>query len=136
MKDWMDREMDGSERFAWAAVDDALRSEPQESAPPDLLHGVMQQVRAAQPLPRFRLAWIDYALSFLMVWMFAVIAFLSGALPPYLQDYLGLKLRYWLLSLEFQPLQPVLFLGFSALALGAVFLAGWLVVRLTLWKSR
>jgi hypothetical protein len=55
-----------AERDAYAAVDEALRTEPLRPAPPELAGLVLAQLRgpgrAAAARPVFRLSWIDYAL--------------------------------------------------------------------------
>jgi hypothetical protein len=58
-------EDEGAERAAYAAVDEALRSYPLRPAPPGLARAVRARLPARAGKPRFRLAWLDYALSLL-----------------------------------------------------------------------
>jgi hypothetical protein len=54
-----------AERAAYATVDEALRSFPLAPAPPGLARAVRARLPAGGRRPRFRLAWLDYALSVL-----------------------------------------------------------------------
>ena len=69
-----------------AAVDEALRSFPQQPAPPSLAPAVMLAVRlpgqARAVRPVFRLSWIDFALSGFTALMLALVLLLSGWLTP------------------------------------------------------
>ena len=60
------------ERARDAAVDDALRTYPLRPAPASLAPRVMARLRALPAPPRFRLAWLDYALCLLATLMAAV----------------------------------------------------------------
>lgn len=53
------------ERAAFAAVDDALHSYPLRPAPPGLARAVRARLPQRAGAPRFRVAWLDYALSLL-----------------------------------------------------------------------
>ncbi len=64
---------------AASAVEEALRTYPLVSAPLTLRPRVMKRIRATAPIPRFRLTWLDYAMSLfatamaitpLFVWQF------------------------------------------------------------------
>jgi len=46
-----------------SAIDDALRTFPLAPVPLTLAPIAMARIRAMAPAPRFRLAWMDYALS-------------------------------------------------------------------------
>jgi hypothetical protein len=46
-----------------AAVDEALRAYPLTPAPQTLAPAVMTRIRTLSPAPRFRMGWLDYALS-------------------------------------------------------------------------
>ena len=49
---------------SYAVVDEALRTYPLVPTPPTLAPAIMARVHAMSLAPRFRLKWIDYALSF------------------------------------------------------------------------
>lgn len=72
------------ERAAYAAVDDALRTYPLAAPPPYLLDQVMERLEVASPAPtpRFRLTWLDYALSLLAASVVGVALVLWRLLPP------------------------------------------------------
>src|SRR3972149_561596 len=75
-------ELTDRDRAAFAAVDDALRAYPLASAPPNLLPAVMARVRVQSPVPRFRLAWIDYAVSLFAAIMAGLVILLWQSIPP------------------------------------------------------
>ncbi len=50
-------------RDANAMVDHSLRTYPIASPPPSLMRQVMARIRAESQIPRFRLTWLDYAIS-------------------------------------------------------------------------
>lgn len=56
-------ELTDADRTAYAAVDDALRTYPLQAAPPGLFLSVLRRLPRRQPAPRFRPAWLDYAIS-------------------------------------------------------------------------
>jgi hypothetical protein len=67
---------------AQAAVDDALRTYPLRPTPATLAPRVMARLRALPAPPRFRLAWIDYALCLLATVMAAVALTFWRLAPP------------------------------------------------------
>jgi hypothetical protein len=64
------------------SVEDALRTFPQAEPPPGLSGAVMARVRGLAPPPRFRLAWLDYALALFVTAMGAVALALWQSMPP------------------------------------------------------
>jgi hypothetical protein len=98
-------ELKERELTAYAAVDDALRTYPEQQAPQALFPAVMGRIPPRQPAPKFRLAWIDYALS-LFVAMMVGLALLfrsSYRLPPYWDARLKLQVLAWWQQLRFVP---------------------------------
>lgn len=112
------------ERTANATVEAALRSFPLAPAPRGLARAVMARVQAA-PRPRFRLGWLDYALSVFATLMAALLWLGWQRLPkeawPVLLQRLGLTLP----GLELLLLAAGLLAG-VLLASGAVLLAALL----------
>jgi hypothetical protein len=113
------------ERAAYATVDEALHSYPLRPAPAGLARRVLARLPARLAPPRFRLAWLDYALSLLGAGM-AGLALLLWHLvtPPMLarfQAELGLMLA------RSQTIGGGLWLGLAATgalaALGALLFA-------------
>ena len=74
------------ERAAYAAVDEALRTQPLRPAPPELAGLVMTQLtgpeRASAARPVFRLGWIDYALCAFASLMAALALLLLRRVTP------------------------------------------------------
>ena len=70
-----------SDRQLADPIEDALRSFPQAAAPPDLSPAVMARIRRLAPAPRFRLAWLDYALAFFMTAMGGVAVVVWRSIP-------------------------------------------------------
>lgn len=70
------------ERAAFAAVDEALHSYPLRPAPAGLARGVLARLRVPPTPPRFRLAWLDYALSLLGAGMAALALLLWRMVTP------------------------------------------------------
>jgi hypothetical protein len=101
-----------AERAAYAAVDEALRTQPLQPAPPALGGLVMAQLsgpgRAAAARPVFRLGWIDYALPAFAGLMAALALVLVRRVTPEFAARLGAQLAgpaalanglVWLLAL-------------------------------------
>jgi len=73
-------------------IEDALRTYPLADVPPNFSKNVMRRVNAtANPAPRFRLTWMDYALGFFLTLLPAVGFVIWASLP-----------RLAVLHLEFQ----------------------------------
>jgi hypothetical protein len=81
----------GPENVYDAVIEDALRSAPLEAPPPLLYAAVMQRVRLAPqpaPPPRFRIAWLDLALSAFFASMLLAAWFALRLIPPVWISYL------------------------------------------------
>jgi hypothetical protein len=91
--------MDISDRdqAAYDAVDDALLTYPLDDAPETIFAAVMGQIKTAEPLPRFQLTWLDYALSLFMAGMVGLLWFLwqSITLPPHWAARLSIQILHW-----------------------------------------
>jgi hypothetical protein len=120
------------ERRTLAAVDDALRTYPLAEAPADLRRAVLARVRAlsATELPRFRVAWLDVAISAFGAGMILVLFLAWRLLPLPLAREMVLRLQLETLflaqHLPLPELLPPLVLGGAlaviALSLAAAFL--------------
>mgnify|MGYP006438627299 CR=1 FL=1 len=63
-------------------IDQALSTYPQDEAPPSIFPAVMLQVREAQQKARFRLSWLDYALSLFAAGMAGILLILWNSYAP------------------------------------------------------
>jgi hypothetical protein len=122
---------DRSPRSLDAAVDEALRSYPLRPTPAGLAPRVMARLRALPAPPRFRLSWIDYALSLLaMVMGVVALSFWQFVTPESLlrtQERLVVFIQQSGLATP-RPELP--------LALAAIGLAGaLLLLGLGVWRS-
>jgi hypothetical protein len=88
---------DLNDREAFALVDDALRTEPLSPPPPTLAPAVLARIRALRPapLPRFRLAWIDYAVSLFATGMVALAFLLWQSITPQMMMQVKLQILLW-----------------------------------------
>lgn len=75
-------ELTDRDRAAFAAVDDALRTRPRSPAPPGFSRAVAARIRTLTPAPRFRLAWIDYAISLFAAGMAGLVFLMWQSIPP------------------------------------------------------
>lgn len=109
-----------------AAVEDALRTYPLAPVPPGLHLATMGRIRALGAVPRFRLTWLDWALSLLAGLLGALVLFVWWSIPP--QAVLEIKLEAILLLdalslvLPWPGLFTTLVLAASALAAVAALL--------------
>jgi len=94
-----------------AAIVQALRSEPLASPPPLLYAAVMRSVRR-EPRPRFRLHWLDLALSLFAAGMPLLVWWAWRSLPPLWLNYLRLQVLY--------QLNKLWYFNFPLLATGAI----------------
>lgn len=106
-------------------VDEALRTYPLNSAPPTLAPRVMARIRALTPAPRFRLAWIDYAISLFVTGMGALIFILWQAIPPLEAVRARMQVSFVLMHIPTGLLWPALLGG--VIAMGAALLAAGIV---------
>ncbi len=88
---------DLNDRDAFALVDDALRTEPLSPPPPTLAPAVLARIRALRPapLPRFQLAWIDYAVSLFTTGMVALGFVLWQSVTPQMMMRARLQILLW-----------------------------------------
>lgn len=105
------------DRQAYAAVDDALRH--MQDTPPGFTAAVLARIQPqpapAPVLPRFRLTWLDLALSLFAAGMIGLAWLLTATLPPVLTAQLRNQALYWLQSVRIEPWQPIVLLGGSLL---------------------
>ena len=74
-------ELNERERAAYAAVDDAMRTYPLQPAPQGLRPAVLKRIQVRQLAPRFRPAWLDYAVSLFAAGMASMIGWLWLVIP-------------------------------------------------------
>ena len=106
------------------AVDDALLTYPLAPAPPGLYPAVMARVRRLAP-PRFRLAWMDYAMSLFGAGMAGLAVVLVQAVPPHLTRLAQLHLAVYAQHFGWAPLWVALLAG--PILAGAALLAAAMV---------
>ncbi|HEY4689506.1 MAG TPA: hypothetical protein VIK33_09355 [Anaerolineae bacterium] len=121
-------ELTDRDRAAFAAVDDALRAYPLAPAPPNLLPAVMARVRVQSPVPRFRLAWIDYAVSLFAAIMAGLAILLWQSIPPQVIVQAQVELAL-LLQLYGTPVWVVTLAAGLMLAGCALVLMAWLFAQ-------
>lgn len=114
--------MNDREPEAYAVVDEALRTYPLQPAPLGIMHAVMRRVEVSTQLPKFRLHWLDFVLSFFLPGMVGLIYAImrSSLLPPTFVPLLQNRLVvFWQqLSIALWPLDPAIF--FSILVTGGL----------------
>jgi hypothetical protein len=102
-------------------IEDALRTYPLADVPPNFSKNVMRRVNAtANPAPRFRLTWMDYALGFFLTLLPAVGFVIWASLP---------RLAVLHLEFQWQVLQASGFLpvlAFSLAVAGVLLFSGLL----------
>jgi hypothetical protein len=108
-------------------VDEALRTYPLQPAPATLAPRVMARLRALTPAPRFRLSWIDYALSLFAASMLGLALLGWQALTP--QLLLRLQVQTLLIARHVGILGGAALVGGLALAGGACLLAALILAR-------
>lgn len=124
----MDDELSEREQRAYAIIDEALRTYPMQPAPADLMGTVMARLEVRRPARRFRLAWIDYAVSLFAAGM-AGLAWLLWPLLPLPPDWparVQFRMLVWQQHLRYGgPLyETILLAGAGLLTLAG--LAAWL----------
>ena len=67
------------DRSEYDVIEDALETYPLEAPPAGLHTAVMNRVRADVVVPRFRLRWLDYALSLLAAMMAGLLYMLGSS---------------------------------------------------------
>ncbi len=105
-----------------AAVDDALRTYPLTPAPASLRPGVVTRLRALAPAPRFRLQFLDYAISLFGAGMLGLAVILWRFITPQMAAHAQLEWLYLAQVLRFNAaaLGPALALGTGLAACAAV----------------
>jgi len=113
-----------------AAIVEAVRTYPLDEAPAALRAGVMSRLKAGRiqagrlgaSMPRFRLTWVDFALSLFFAAMLGAVMLVGVMLPPPLAAYLRLQMRYWFQMLTLQPVLPLVLAAVSLASAGAAVL--------------
>jgi len=80
--------MDDRDQVAYDIVDEALRTYPLDEAPTSLYASVMLQVHKTQKSARFRLSWLDYALSLFAAGMVGTLWILWKSYTPSIPIFL------------------------------------------------
>ncbi len=111
-------------------IDEALRSYPLEPAPASIYQKVMKQVGVQRSIPKFKLSWLDYALSGFVAMMAGLVLFLwqTSAISPHWSVKLANHL-FWIRQnirftlRQFQPQVPVeiIIIGLVSLLFGLIF---------------
>ena len=103
--------MNEIEQAAMDIVDDALQTYPLEPAPASIFPVVMKGIEIQKSLPKFKLSWLDYALSAFFAGMAGLVLFLwqSASLSPNWTAELQKDLFLWwqgirLATLHIQPI--------------------------------
>ena len=106
----------------WAAVDDALRTAPLAPAPASLRSGVAARLRVLAPAPRFRLQFLDYAISLFGAGMLGLAALLWQSITPRMAAHAQLEWLYLAQVLRFNALTlwPAVTVGLALSVLAAV----------------
>jgi hypothetical protein len=110
--------MNPQDQREYQIVEDALRSLPQASVPPRFTVNLMRRVGQASQ-PRFRLAWMDLALSLFAACMLGLAGLTLAALPPLFDVYLRQEVYYWLQHMALHPEMAILLAGAAVLGLGS-----------------
>ena len=126
MRDEMTKQTEGGNLAD--PIEDALRTFPLAEAPPALDEAVMRRVRALAPAPRFRLAWLDYALALFAAGLAGLAALLWLALPE-VTTLRALNSAFVLAARLGPGIFGLMLLGALALAVLAVVGAGLLFER-------
>lgn len=84
---------------AYALVDEALYTYPLAPVPSNFLPLVMARIQTLGPRPRFRLNWLDYAVSLFVAGMIGLVILLPWSIPP--QVGVRLQIQFWLLQQYF-----------------------------------
>ena len=98
-----------------AAIEDALRTYPLDPAPAGIMHAVMRRIEITKPLPRFRLHWLDYAISLFFAGMSGLVLVLtrSTLIPPSFVPILETRVivLWQQFTIAIRPIDPVVFIG-------------------------
>lgn len=105
------------ERLVQAQIEAALRAQPLAQPPATLAPAVLARIRGLTPAarPRFRLEWLDYALSLFVAAALGMAVWFWRLLPPPVAEVWATRLRFEALALiyalDLGRLWPVLALG-------------------------
>lgn len=110
-------------------IDEALQTLDLAETPPGLANRVMARVAQSAAQPRFRLTWMDLALTGFTMAMVGLVFLVTNTLPPQLGLYLHFDLLQWTQGICFDPWLPILSLGGAALAVGGLLLGGFIIWR-------
>jgi len=108
-------------------VDDALRTYPLAPAPPTLVPQVRARLHMLAPAPRFRLYWLDYALSLFAAGMVALVSWVWQAITPLMAQELRIEVLLW--TQRAGPIGLAAVLSGLTLAVGALGLAAVILTR-------
>ena len=92
-------ELTPNEAAAYGAVDEALATYPLAPAPANFLPTLMARIQGLEPVPRFRLNWLDYVISLFVAGMVGLVFLLPRVIPP--QIGAQLQVQFWLLQQYF-----------------------------------
>ena len=110
--------LDDRKREVDAAIEDAFRTYPLAPAPAGIMHTVMRRIEITKPLPRFRLHWLDFAISLFFAGMSGLVLLLtrSTLLPPSFVPLLETRLivLWQQFTIAVRPMDPVVFVGIMA----------------------
>lgn len=113
---------------AWDEIERILSAEPLEPLPSGFHARLMERVQSQPAWPRFRVTWLDLAVSLFAAGMMGLLLLLFELLPSQVVTRLGQEGWYWLQRLRFEPW--VAMAAVSALLLAAFALAFlWLIVE-------
>ncbi|MBN1266098.1 MAG: hypothetical protein JXA25_11435 [Anaerolineales bacterium] len=128
------------EQEAFLIVDEALATFPMEPAPESIYRAVMQQLDAAEPVPRFRIRWLDITVSVFFAGMAVFVFFLIQApmLPHSLFPLMKVRMivLWQQLTVALRPIDPAVFLGMLVVSLGSCLAAGWVFLRASIHRPR
>jgi len=108
-------------------VDDALRTYPLAPEPPTLVPQVRARLHSLSPAPRFRLYWLDYALSLFAAGMVALVSWMWQAMTPLMAQELRIEVLLW--TQRAGPIGLAAVLSGLTLAVGALGLAAVILTR-------
>ncbi len=114
----MNKPPSGHPRQDWE-VEEALRTYPLAPVPPALTPAVMTRIRALSPALRFRLEWLDLALSVFGAAMTVLALSLWQSISPPMAAHLRVQFLLWRQQLSLLAFEPVL-LGSLLMALLAL----------------
>ena len=101
-------ELTPNESTAYSIVDEALSTYPLAPVPAHFLPALMARIQGLEPVPSFRLNWLDYVISLFIAVMVGLIILFPRVIPP--QTGAQLQVQFWLLQQYFSFVYPWLVL--------------------------